>query len=155
MTTRVASLTFAVVAVVAVMAPAGAATAPSDADCSVDAARKYRVKPALARGLPVTVTCDGPATFFVAMRFTGHGEDHISRAAHPGYEGFSATVDLADAGSRTIRVKLAKYAKRAAKKNLAERRAFPIFFNMGIERADGNFHNIPKPAAQPYAKIAR
>jgi hypothetical protein len=155
MTIRVASLTVAVVAVVAGMAQAGAATAPSDADCSVDAARKYRVKPALARGLPVTVTCDGPATFFVAMRFTGHGEDHISRAAHPGYEGFSATVDLADAGSKTIRVKLAKYAKRAAKKNLAERRAFPIFFNMGIERADGNFHNIPKPAAQPYAKIVR
>jgi hypothetical protein len=24
---------------------------------------------------------------------------------------------------------------------------------MGIERADGNFHNIPKPAAQPYSKI--
>ena len=113
------------------------------------------MKPALARGLPVSVTCDGPATFFVAMRFTGHGEDHISREAHPGYEGFSATVDLADAGSKTVRVKLAKYAKRAAKKNLAKRRGFPIFFNMGIERADGNFHNIPKPAAQPYAKIVR
>jgi hypothetical protein len=95
------------------------AAAPSDADCSVDAARQYRVKPASARGLPVTVRCDGPATFFVA------------------------------------RVKLAKYAKRAAKKNLAKRRAFPIFFDMGIERADGSFHNIPKPAAQPYAKIVR
>jgi hypothetical protein len=155
MTTRLATLTLAVVAVVAVTASAGAATDPSDADCSVDAARKYRVKPASARGLPITVTCDGPATFFVAMRFTGHGEDHISREAHPGWEGMSATVDLAAAGSKTIRVKLAKYAKRAAKKNLAKRRAFPIFFNMGIERPDGNFHNIPKPAAQPYAKIVR
>ena len=74
--------------------------APSESDCSVDAARKYRSAPALARGLPVTVTCDGPATFFVAMRFTGHGEEHISREAHPGYEGFSATVDLADAARR-------------------------------------------------------
>lgn len=152
MTTRLASITFAAIVV---LAPPGVAAAPSDADCSVDAARKYRVKPALARGLPVTVTCDGPATFFVAMRFTGHGEDHISREAHPGWEGMSATVDLAEAGSKTIRVKLAKYAKRAAKKNLAERRAFRIFFNMGIERADGNFHNIPKPAAQPYSKIVR
>jgi hypothetical protein len=152
MTARLAPIALAAIAI---LAPPGWAAAPSDADCSVDAARKYRVKPALARGLPVTVTCDGPATFFVAMRFTGHGEDHISREAHPGYEGFSATVDLADAGSRTVRVKLAKYAKRAAKKNVAERRAFPIFFNMGIERADGNFHNIPKPAAQPYAKIVR
>jgi hypothetical protein len=139
----------------AVLAAPGWGATPSDADCSVDAARKYRVKPALARGLPVTVTCDGPATFFVAMRFTGHGERHISRQAHPGYEGFSATVDLAGAGSRTVRIKLAKYAKRIARKNLADRRAFPIFFNMGIERPDGNFHNIPKPAAQPYAKIVR
>jgi hypothetical protein len=152
MTARLAPVALAAIALLAT--PAWAA-APSDADCSVDAARKYRVKPALARGLPVTVKCDGPATFFVAMRFTGHGEEHISRAAHPGYEGFSATVDLADAGSKTVRVKLAKYAKRAAKKNLADRRAFPIFFNMGIERADGNFHNIPKPAAQPFAKIVR
>jgi hypothetical protein len=152
MTTRLASITLAALAV---RAPPGGAAAPSDADCSVDAAPKYRVKPASARGLPVTVACDGPATFFVAMRFTGHGEDHISREAHPGWEGMSATVDLGDAGSKTIRVNLAKYAKRAAKKNLAERRAFPIFFNMGIERPDGNFHNIPKPAAQPYAKIVR
>jgi hypothetical protein len=152
MTARLAPIALTAIAI---MAPPASTAAPSDADCSVDAARKYRVKPALARGLPVTVTCDGPATFFVAMRFTGHGEDHISRQAHPGYEGFSATVDLADAGSRTVRVKLARYAKRAAKKNLAERRAFPIFFNMGIERSDGNFHNIPKPAAQPYAKIVR
>jgi hypothetical protein len=152
MTARLALIALASLAVVA--APGWGAT-PNDADCSVDAARKYRVKPAAARGLAVTVTCDGPATFFVAMRFTGHGEKHISRAAHPGFEGFSATVELAGAGSKTVRVKLAKYAKRAAKKNLAERRAFPIFFNMGIERSDGNFHNIPKPAAQPYSKIVR
>ena len=152
MTARLALIALASLAVLA--APGWGAT-PSDADCSVDAARKYRVKPASARGLPVTVTCDGPATFFVAMRFTGHGERHISRQAHPGYEGFSATVDLAGAGSKTVRVKLAKYAKRVARKNLATRRAFPIFFNMGIERADGNFHNIPKPAAQPFAKIVR
>jgi hypothetical protein len=152
MTARLAPIALALIAILALP---GWAAAPSDADCSVDAERKYRVKPALARGLPVTVTCDGPATFFVAMRFTGHGEKHISRAAHPGHEGFSKTVDLAEAGSKTVRVKLAKYAKRAAKKNLADRRAFPIFFNMGIERAEGEFHNIPKPAAQPYAKITR
>jgi len=152
MTARLAPIALALIALLA--APGWAAD-PSDADCSVDAKRKYRIKPAAARGLPVTVTCDGPATFFVAMRFTGHGEKHISRGAHPGSEGFSKTVDLADAGSKTVRVKLAKYAKRAAKKNLAKRRAFPIFFDMGIERADGNFHNIPKPAAQPYSKIVR
>jgi hypothetical protein len=152
MTARLAPIALALIAILAL--PGWAAT-PSDADCSVDAKRKYRVKPALARGLPVTVTCDGPATFFVAMRFTGHGERYISRGAHPGSEGFSATVDLAAAGSKTVRVKLAKYAKRAAKKNLAKRRSFPIFFDMGIERADGNFHNIPKPAAQPFAKIVR
>jgi hypothetical protein len=152
MITRLASIALAVATV---MAPAGSAATPSDADCNVDAARKYRVKPALARGLPVTVTCDGPATFFVAVRFTGHGEDHINRGAHSGVEGVSATFDLAEAGSKTVRVKLEKYAKRAAKKNLAERRAFRIFFDMGIERRDGNFHNIPKPAAQPYSKIVR
>jgi hypothetical protein len=152
MTARLAPIALALIAILAL--PGWAAT-PSDADCSVDAKRKYRIKPAAARGLAVTVTCDGPATFFVAMRFTGHGEKHINRAAHPSHEGFSKTVDLAEAGSKTVRVKLAKYAKRAAKKNLAKRRGFPIFFNMGIERADGNFHNIPKPAAQPYAKIVR
>jgi hypothetical protein len=152
MTIRLAPIALAAVAV---LAPAGWAATPSDADCSVDAAPKYRLKPALARGLPVTVSCDGPATFFVAVRFTGHGEDHINREAHSGVEGVSATVDLAGAGSRTVRVKLEKYAKRAAKKTLAERRRFRIFFNMGIERADGNFHNIPKPAAQPYSKIVR
>jgi hypothetical protein len=67
----------------------------------------------------------------------------------------SATVNLGEAGSRTVRVKLAKYAKRAARKTLAERRGFRIFFDMGIERPDGDFHNIPKPAAQPYSKIVR
>jgi hypothetical protein len=152
MTIRLAPIALAAIAI---LAPAGWAATPSDADCSVDAARKYRLKPALARGLPVTVTCDGAATFFVAVRFTGHGEDHIDREAHNGVEGWSATVNLADAGSRKVRVKLQKYAKRAAKKTLAERRSFRIFFNMGIERADGNFHNIPKPAAQPYSKIVR
>jgi hypothetical protein len=152
MTARLAPIALAAIAILALP---GWTAAPSDADCSVDAARKYRVKPALARGLPVTVTCDGPATFFVAMRFTGRGEKYISRAAHPSSEGFSATVDLAAAGSKTVRVKLAKYAKRVAKKNLRKWRGFPIFFDMGIERADGNFHNIPKPPAQPFAKIVR
>ena len=38
---------------------------------------------------------------------------------------------------------------------LAERRGFRIFIDMGIERPDGDFHNIPKPVAQPYAKIVR
>jgi hypothetical protein len=152
MTARLALIT---VAAIAVLAPAGVAAAPSDADCSVDAKPKYRAGPALARGLPVTVTCDGPATFFVAVKFTGHGEDHINPEAHSGVEGVSAIANLGDAGSKTVRVKLAKYAKRAAKKTLAERRGFRIFFDMGIERADGNFHNIPKPAAQPYSKIVR
>jgi len=50
-------------------------------------------------------------------------------------------------------VKLARHARRAARKTLADRRRFGIFFNMGIEREDGDFHNIPKPAAQPYSKI--
>jgi hypothetical protein len=149
---RLASI---VLATLVLLVPAGSAAAPSDADCSIDAARKYRVKPALARGLPVTVKCDGPATFFVGVTFTGHSQDHINQGAHSGVEGVSATVDLADAGSRTVRVKLAKYAKRAAKKTLRERRRFPIFFDMGIERPDGNFHNIPKPAAQPFSKIVR
>jgi len=56
---------------------------------------KYRSKPALRRGLPVTVTCDGPATFFVAVDFLGHGEDHIDPEAHSGSEGFSLTRNLA------------------------------------------------------------
>ena len=64
-------------------------------------------------------------------------------------------MSLGDAGSRTVRVKLERYAKRAARKTLAERRGFRIFFDMGIERPDGDFHNIPKPVAQPYSKIVR
>jgi hypothetical protein len=151
----IARLALVISAAIAILASATATATPSESDCSVDAARKYRSKPALARGLPVTVTCDGPATFFVTVKFTGRGEDHIDPQAHSGVEGVSATVNLGDAGSRTVRVKLAKYAKRAARKTLAERRGFQIFFDMGIERPDGDFHNIPKPAAQPYSKIVR
>ncbi len=59
MITRLALVT---AAVTAALASTGAAAAPSESDCTVDAARKYRSTPTLARGLPVTVTCDGPAT---------------------------------------------------------------------------------------------
>jgi hypothetical protein len=57
MTARLAPIALAAIAI-----PAwpGWAADPSDAHCSVDAARKYRVKPALAMRLPVTVKCDGP-----------------------------------------------------------------------------------------------
>jgi hypothetical protein len=135
---------------VAAALPATAAAAPSDADCTTKAKKAYKKKVAFKKGLKVTVSCDAPATVFMAVNLIGKADRYINPRVHPGSHGFSKTVDTGEDGKATLVVKLKPWAKRAVKKNGGKAK---ILFIFGIERDDGYFHNIPTKAAQPYSKI--
>lgn len=136
-------------------APAGAPAVPNDARCELEAKPSYRIDAVLKHGFALTLRCDGRATAFAAVEFEGDGEDHIDSEAHPTPEGFSRTVTVSDGRTATLVVRLEAYARTAAKRTLREHRRFPIAFLIGVERSDGDFHNIPDPRAQPSAKLTR
>ena len=140
---------------VSVAVPGAARALPSDGDCTLKAQPSYRLATVLKRGFALTLRCDGAATAFAAVDFEGDGEDHIDSVAHPTSEGFSKTVTVGAGREATLRVRLERYARIAAKRSLREHRRFPIAFSIGVERPDGYFHNIPKPRSQPSARLTR
>jgi hypothetical protein len=64
-------------------------------------------------------------------------------------------VTVAAGRDATLVVKLEGYARTAAKRSLREHRRFPIAFLIGVERSDGDFHNIPNSRSQPSSRLTR
>jgi hypothetical protein len=133
---------------VAVLAgfPAGAAHAAEDSPvpggthCEMHPKPSYRQSAVLDRGVPVRVSCDGPATFHVGLEYDGRKvEDAILQLfpeSDPGMAAFTKRpVTLAAAGSATARLWVWPWARRLA-------RRFPVVKGtlfLATKREDGDF----------------
>jgi hypothetical protein len=113
----------AALTVLAVTAPvAGAVEFPGNENprCTYDVPAKMRLKPALSRGIPVDVTCDGPAeassiALIESRRQRMRWED-LHNHGIPGISN-SDVLTFTEAGTQTLRVNILpkKFFRRYAK----------------------------------------
>jgi hypothetical protein len=142
----------AVAAVLTTLAavPALAADPDDGPICTVKAKSSYRLAKASKPGMAVKITCDAPAQAFAAVDLLpGPAERNVNRKAHPGSDGFSARRSVPEGKPATFHVKLAGYARKAVKKAGGSK----IVFILGIEKADGHFHNNPGPGGSARSKL--
>ena len=131
-----------------VAAAALPAAAQADTGCKLHPQSSYRMSAVLDRGVPVKVTCDGPATFHVGFEYKGRKvEDAIFRMFPDSARGMQAftkrPVTLNAAGSATARLHVVPWARRLA-------RRFPrvkLYFFLAVQRADGEFVSGPRDRA--------
>ena len=138
-----------IAAVVAAALPAAAAAGPAPVpggtECTMQAKRTYRHADVLRPGVPVKVTCNGPARLMVfldfsmtsaAQRWAG---SHLFPESDPGMEAFTrGDVVFTDAGSETLRLRFWPWAQRVAAK-------FPrtlVKIHMAVEREDGSLVSV-------------
>jgi hypothetical protein len=112
------TIALALAAAAALAAPAAAQEPPAAGhDCDMEVKRTYRAKEALKRGIPVRVTCDGPATIVVALDFedrrTGNWiTERFGHGGDPGAEGHSGPPGSTRVGTTptVVRMKLTRWA---------------------------------------------
>jgi hypothetical protein len=121
--------------------PAGAEPSPTPGgvDCRLEVRKSYRLQASAKHGLPVKVSCDGPASFRSGVDFTGKADETFNTHGTVGLEGGSDVGSLGAAGTATIRVRLARYAIRRARELKVSR----LLFLVVVEREDGSFVSIP------------
>jgi hypothetical protein len=151
-----------IAAVVAAALPAAAAAGPAPVpggtECSIQAKRTYRHADVLRPGVPVRVTCNGPARLMVfldfsmtsaAQRWVG---SHLYPDSDPGMEAFTrAEVVFDGAGSRTVRLRFWPWAQRVAAR-------FPrtlVKIHMAVERADGSLVSVPAAGQRAMSHLVR
>jgi hypothetical protein len=155
------SILMAAIAVAAALpatASAGPAPVPGGTGCSMEAKRTYRHGAVLRPGVPVRVTCDGPARLMVfldfsmtsaAQRWVG---SHLYPDSDPGMEAFTrGAVVFDDAGSRTVRLRFWPWAQRVAAK-------FPrtlVKIHMAVEREDGSLVSVPGAGQRTMSTLVR
>lgn len=118
----------AILAALAVLAvPAQADEVPSGAKCEWSLKKKHRLASVLKRGLPIKVTCDGPASVDALFDWDFKTkQDHKWMLLHPGgIPGISTGLpaELKKAGTVTLRVRFtreaARFVRRYARTRLA------------------------------------
>ena len=112
----------------------------------------HRLSRTSKRGMPVHVTCNEPATVFVAVDLLpGPAERRIDPKAHPGSHGWTRPRGVPAGKATKFRVKLRPYARRAIRKEGRSR----ILFNLGVKGDDGLYRNNPEPAGRAHSRITR
>jgi hypothetical protein len=150
MSTRTGITLAAALTALAAAAAALAGDSGAGPICTVEAKPSYRLAKASTPGMPVRITCDGPARVFAAVDLLpGPAERNVNRKAHPGSDGFSSTRSIPGQTARTFHVKLASYARKAVKKAGGSK----IVFILGVKKADGYFHNNPGPGGSDRSKL--
>jgi hypothetical protein len=107
----------------AVLAPAALADdfpANEDPHCTYEVPEKMRLKPALAKGVPVDITCDGPAEVSSILTIESRKQrDRWVDLHNHGVPGISNSdiLTFTEAGTRTLRVNILpkKFFRRYAK----------------------------------------
>jgi hypothetical protein len=135
-------------ALLTVPASALAQTPPAAGGVKCDYAvkKKYRLNSSLRSGIPVKVTCTGPATVLVGASFWGRKvRDYL--ATHyghgsPGEPAMSPPVKV-PAGTTTVRLKIRPWARGIAKRFAP----FPIHIGMAPKDDEGRYRGFSnKPA---------
>ena len=111
----------------------GGELAPADR-CTMKGKKAYKAKRVFKRGLPIQVTCDGPAKYVSGLSLIGKADHYVNREAHPGEDGWSKVTTVDGAGTRPLKLKVSKWAKKAIRKNGGAR----IFVLLAVENEKGD-----------------
>lgn len=118
---------------------------PDGASCTLVGVQKaYTVRTLLDRGVPLKVSCTGPATVLVGVdlegqRFSSWKAEHYDEGS-PGVVAFAGPRRIEAAGTVTLRARAQRWARVPARR-LAP---LPMSIGLGIERTDGEIWNDAK-----------
>jgi hypothetical protein len=120
MKTTAIALALALPAIAAPAALAGDFPANENPHCTYEVPKKMRLKPALKKGIPVDVTCDGPAeASSIALIESRRQREKWENLHNHGIPGISNSdiLTFAEAGTQSLRVNILpkKFFRRYAK----------------------------------------
>jgi hypothetical protein len=134
-----------VAAALAVAAPARADAPPVEAGvhCHQTLQPRYRLAKVKRRGLPVEITCDGPAKFFampdfVAMTPQSRDLSDASPNSIPAIAGVKET-SMSEAGTVTVRPRFTKLALKIMRRYPKTK----LLVGMATMREDGHYWSDP------------
>src|SRR4051812_31839484 len=129
--------------VVPAFAASGSPAPKGGVHCRQELRPSYRLADVVRHGMPIRITCDGPARFFAVPEFVamtpqsrdltiagGHHHLYVSKVHERG---------LAAAGTVTVRPRLTRVAIRIMRKY----RTTKMKVGMGTQREDGAFWSDP------------
>ena len=137
------ALTAAAVLGSAAPAHADSPPIPGGTKCHMTVKRTLGLGKVLRRGLPVKVTCDGPAKFLVMPEF-----DAMSAASIEHDETYGArrppiarakTAQLTEAGTITLKPRFTKVGAKILRHHARTK----ILIGLGTEREDGHYWSDP------------
>jgi hypothetical protein len=121
----------------------------------MDLKRSYRQQAVLRHGLPLKVTCDGPARIVAALDFADRETGwwivrHYGNGGDPGSEAFTPRpASVPAAGSVTVHLHFKPWALRMAR----EFRRIRMWHVLYVEDAKGRFRGTH--ADNPYSTLVR
>jgi hypothetical protein len=105
--------------------------------------KRYRLKSVIKHGMPIKITCDGPARFFAQPDFramTPQDRDLTVIGGHTALPvATSKETGLSQAGTKTVRPRLTKVAIRVMKRYKRTK----MLVGLGTLREDGYFWSDP------------
>jgi hypothetical protein len=141
------TLAIAAIAAATLCSPAAADVppVPGGTSCTMKAQESYRHAAVLRQGVPVRVTCDGPATLMVFLQFSDFSSAHrwtlsnLFPESDPGAEAFTRReVVFSEAGSRTVRLRFWPWAQRVVPRFARTR----VNIALTVKREDGYFWSV-------------
>jgi hypothetical protein len=146
MTSRRTLIAIAVAGTVAAAGQAHADPSPpvkGGVKCHQSVKRSYPLGKVMRRGLPVKVTCDGPARILVMPNFAANSaadrELYETYGSHIPAVARAKRASLTEAGTITVRPTFTKPAKKILRHHKRTR----ILVGLGTEREDGHFWSDP------------
>jgi hypothetical protein len=131
----------------------GSPPLPGGVHCTQKVKGKFPLEKVLPRGLPVEVTCDGPAKFLVmpdfdAMTAAAREYDHLYGARRPA-KARMKRAKLTEAGTVTLRPRFTKVGANI----LPHHKRTRIIIGLGTLREDGRYWS--SPGDWSYTKLVR
>jgi hypothetical protein len=118
---------------------------PGGTTCTMKAQDTYRHAAVLRQGVPVQVSCDGPATVRVFLEFTSSSAatrwalSNLFPESSPGAEAFTrGAIVFTEAGSRAARLRFWPWAQRVAARFARTR----VNIALTVKREDGYFWSV-------------
>ena len=122
----------------------GAPPVRGGVECHQEPKRTYRLSQVVRHGMPIKVTCTGPARFFAVPEFTAMTPQDRDLTAISG-NGYKAPArvreaELSAAGTLTVRPRFNRFAIRIMRRY----RRTKIRIGLGTLREDGSFWSEPR-----------
>ena len=154
------ALAIAAIAAATLCSPAAADVppVPGGTSCTMKAQDTYRHAAVLRQGVPVRLTCDGPATLMVFLEFSDFSSAHrwtlsnLFPESDPGAEAFTRRdVVFPEGGSRTVRLRFWPWAQRVAPRFARTR----VNIALTLKREDGYFWSVAGRAQRAGSVLVR